>query len=821
MSVAFSDANRFYIIPRVPLETRFTLGFNICRRWRPTSAVMTDSKLNRRHFLKTTAVGAAGLSLISNASAEPIEPTITPSFSKRHIFPLNHRWLYNEKFSPAAMQANFNDKGWKQVTIPHTNKMLPMSNFDESEYTFVSAYRRHFRLPKELKDHRIFIDFGGVMTASKVYLNGKFLGEYKGGYSQFSFEMTKEINWAGDNVLAVEVDSTERKDIPPFGNLVDYLTFGGIYRDIEIRAVPMNFISNVFAKPVNVLTPNRSVKVRVDLQTDGSIRSSSTGYVLKAELLDGGKVVSTATKTYVPFGVVATEEIELKENLAGIQLWDTKTPKLYDVRVTLNELTTTLDHYETRIGFREAKFTPEGFYLNGKHLKLRGLNRHQTYPFVGQAMPARVQRRDAEILKKELHCNMVRTSHYQQSPHFLDACDELGLLVFEEIPGWQHIGDAAWQKLIEQEVYAMVQRDWNHPSIVLWGVRVNESGDNRELYTKTNKIAHDLDDSRQTGGVRFRYDSERLEDVYTMNDFRWPMREANHPLYLVTEFNGHMFPTKRFDNSDRLREHTHRHARVHNHIAGDKKIAGGLGWCAFDYNTHDYFGSGDRICYHGVSDIFRMPKPAAGFYRSQCDPSEEIVLEPAFRWASGDENEAFTEALVSSNCERLKYFVGEKLIADVEPDRKTYPHLKYPPFNTNLRAAIWGAGRWADLRIEGWIGGKKVIERKMSGRGVDRDFVVKADDLELKADGIDMTRVTFRVTDEHGNDRPYATGAIQFTIENGEIVGDNPFALVGGAGAIWIRSTQKAGTLRLTAKHARLGTKIVTIKSIAAAPHTI
>ena len=104
---------------------------------------------------------------------------------------------------------------------------------------------------------------------------------------------------------------------------------------------------------------------------------------------------------------------------------------------------TSIDHYETRIGFREARFTPEGFYLNGKHLKLRGLNRHQTFPFVGQAMPARVQRRDAWILRKELKCNIVRTSHYPQSPHFLDACDEYGLLVLEEIPGWQHIGDQA------------------------------------------------------------------------------------------------------------------------------------------------------------------------------------------------------------------------------------------------------------------------------------------------------------------------------------------------------------------------------------------
>lgn len=787
---------------------------------------MENNKLNRRNFLKTTAVGAAGLTLLANTnvvSAEP-QPFVLPiTMSQRHIIPLNHRWLYSEKSSAEAMQAKFNDKAWTTVNIPHTNKMLPVNGFDEKEYMFVSAYRRHFKLPKELKGRRIFVDFSGVMTAAKVFINGKNLGEYKGGYTPFSFELTNDINWSGDNVLAVEVDSTERADIPPFGNLVDYLTFGGIYRDVQIRAVPSTFINNVFAKPIDILTPSPKLQVKFSLTGSLYSETSANAYEARVELLNGTTVIAEQKKT-ISYQTKAIgdrrEEITL-EGLRSIELWDLNTPKLYTVRVSLSQNNNTIDHFETRIGFREAKFTPAGFYLNGKHVKLFGLNRHQTYPFVGQAMPERVQKRDAWILKHELKCNIVRTSHYPQSPHFLDACDELGLLVFEEIPGWQHIGDKAWQDLLVQHVGEMIERDWNHPSVILWGVRVNESGDNTEFYTRTNKLSRDLDDSRQTGGVRFRYNSERLEDVYTMNDFGFPLRAPNHPLYLNTEFNGHMFPTKRFDLGDRLREHTHRHARVHDALASDVKYAGGLAWCAFDYNTHEYFGSGDRICYHGVSDIFRIPKPAAGFYRSQCDPKDEIVLEPAFHWACGDENEAFTHAMVSSNCEKLKYYVGDKLVAEAEPDRKTYPNLKYPPFNPNIRSSIWGAIKWNDMTIEGYIAGRKVIERKLSGKGVDRDFVMKADDTELRADGIDMTRVVFKVTDEFGNDRPYAVGVIQFTIENGEIIGDNPFALIGGVGAIWIRSTERAGTIKLTAKHPRFGTKTITIKTTQASNGSI
>ena len=761
---------------------------------------MTHNKINRRRFLKNTGTGLAGLTLLTKLSTGADAQSAS---SLRRIYPLTHNWLFRDQAQPSATGTAFNDSAFKRVTIPHTNKLLPWHGFDDKEYEFVSVYRRHFKLPVETRDRRVFVDFGGVMTAATVWINGQRLGEYRGGYTPFSFELTPHLNWKGDNVLAVQVDSTERKDIPPFGNVVDYLTFGGIYRDVELRFVNQTFIENVFAKPVNVMQDSRSLNVRVYLQGP-----KPTPLKITAELLDGERVLASnslnLTDASQPFYDVALT------NLGTVELWDTQKPRLYNVRVRLSDDRKLLDHYDIRIGFREAKFTPTGFYLNGKHLKLRGLNRHQTYPFVGQAMPARVQKRDAWILRKELKCNIVRTSHYPQSPHFLDGCDEYGLLVFEEIPGWQHIGNDDWKNLTIQHVKEMVSRDWNHPSIILWGVRVNESGDNHDFYTKTNAMARSLDDSRPTGGVRYRYNSEKLEDVFTMNDFGFPLRPPNHPLYLNTEFNGHMYPTKRNDNVERLREHTHRHARVHDQLASDEKYAGGLGWCAFDYNTHDLFGSGDRICYHGVSDIFRIPKPAAGFYKSQCDPSEEVVLEPAFDWARGDENETFTRALVCSNCEKLKYYIGDRLIAEVDPDRKTYPSLKYAPFVVNLHEGI-GKG-WEDLRIEGYIGGKKVAERKMSSKGVDKQLVVEPDDRELIGDGIDATRVVLKVTDEYGAVRPFANAAIALSLQGpAEIIGENPFALFGGVGAVWIKTKLNPGVVKLTATHQILGSKTVEI----------
>ena len=713
---------------------------------------------------------------------------------------------------------DFDDSGFERVVIPHSNTHLPWHSFDNKEYEFVSVYRRHFKVPQEARGRHVFVDFEGVMTASTVWLNGTRLGEYKGGYTPFSFELTPHLDFESDNVLTVEVDSSERVDIPPFGRQIDYLTFGGIYREVALRIVPATFIENIFAKPKDVLTTAPGLDVDCFLQ---HLEPSREVLLLEVTVRDGDRVLATG-KQRIATAAAADDPVAHTvrlENLERVVLWELTRPKLYSVHVRLLKGALVVDEDSRTIGFREARFTDHGFELNGKVLKLRGLDRHQTFPFVGQAMPGRVQRRDAQILRNNFKCNIVRTSHYPQSHHFLDACDELGLLVLEEIPGWQHIGDEAWKDISVDNVRRMIRRDWNHPSIILWGVRINESPDDHDFYTRTNALAHQLDPTRPTGGIRNFEQSELLEDVFTINDFGFPLRAPNHPLYLNTEFIGHTFPTKAIDNTERHTEHTLRHARVHNQLASNPQYAGGIGWCAFDYNTHFDFGSGDRICYHGVADIFREPKPAAGFYKSQCDPEEEIVLEPAFRWARGDESIGFSKGVVCSNCDHLKFYVDDKLIAEVDPDRNEFGSLRYPPFILQTHPFH---DPWGNLRIEGYLEGKQVIAKSYSGRGIDQQFSVLPDDAQLVGDGADTTRVVLRVSDEFGAIRSFANDAIQLEIEGpAEIIGDNPFALVGGTGAVWVRAKEQAGRVRLTATHPILGKRQVAIEITASVPEAV
>lgn len=773
---------------------------------------MTTLDMDRRSFLKTTGACIAGMMLGDKALADTSSSSGI-SLGERRIYPLNQNWLYSPSVPSGGREAGFDDSGFAPVTLPHTNIDIPWHSIDQKSYQFVSLYRRVFQLPAETKGKHVFLDFEGVMAATTVWLNGAKVGEYKGGYTPFSFDLTSHLSWEGKNVLAVEVDSHELPEIPPFGYQIDYLTYGGIYREVALRVVPDLYIDNIFASGVDVLSSSPGLDVDVYLK---AFEVPKESFSIEVLLKDGDKILSEATKN-IGHPAAGNDVIKCHVELRGfgsIALWGVEKPKMYTVEARLLRAGKLEDLDSRRTGFRSARFTEQGFELNGKIIKLRGLNRHQTFPYAGPAMSARVQRKDAEILKKELKCNVVRCSHYPQSRHFLDACDDLGLMVIDETPGWQHVGDLAWQEHAVDNLERMVRRDWNHPSIILWSERINESRDFHDFYTRTNALVHKLDPTRQTTGVRYFQESEFLEDVFSMNDFGFPLKEPNHPLYLNTEFVGGVYPVRPWDQNDRQEEHVLRYARIYNQIASNVKYSGGIGWCAFDYQTHADFGSGDHICYHGVMDTFRLPKPAAGFYKSQCPPSEEPVIEPGFHFAENDQPNDLKNAVISSNCERLKCYIKRDNkwhpIIELEPAHKEFPYLEYPPFFLTLPE---GNDDWGDLRLDGYVQGKCVISKSYSGKGIDQSFSVTVDDSKLKADGADATRIVVQVTDEYGATRPLCNDAVEIKVEGpATLVGNRLVGLAAGRTAFWIRAQQQEGTVRVSATHPQFGTKTVAIE---------
>ena len=716
----------------------------------------------------------------------------------RTVLLFNDDWLY----SPTEASPETPDSAFERVTLPHTNIVLPHHNFDNAEYQFISTYRKRFRLPEPRHGRRVYIDFEGAMIASTVSLNGHLVGDYEGGYTPFSFDLTDYLNENGDNLLTVRLDSTERPDIPPYGRVVDYLTFGGIYRDVRLRYVePVHMANDVFIYSTDVMTEQPSLDIQFTLRN----QTGSTGERKVSVLFEGQEC--PLEQDTIALTADSDSQVQLRVTVPqAIKRWSLDTPQLYTVEVKLFDGDRQTDWKRKQIGFREAQFRDDGFYLNGEKVQLRGLNRHQTYPYIGAAAPKRLQEKDADIIKYELGCNIVRTSHYPQSPYFLRRCDEIGLLVFEEIPGWQHIGDEDWQGISLRDVEAMILRDRNHPSIVLWGVRINESLDNTAFYTRTNELAHKLDPTRQTGGVRFWLHSEFLEDVYTFNDFSNRVQDPTHTPHLICEFNGHMFPTKIWDQEERAVEHALRHAKIQNLAAAHPQVSGAIGWCAFDYNTHREFGSGDRICYHGVSDIFRLPKFAAYFYESQIAPSVRPVLRAATYWTMGDRSEGGINPLVIfSNCDEVELFTGGEHVGTYTPAHDDYPHLPHPPFVIKGLQLLWGQHKFEDLRLIGYVNGAAVIEQCISGDGLPAALHLAVDDSDLHADGTDMTRLVFKIVDKFGNRLPYTNQVVSFEVEGpAELIGENPFAIMGGQAALYVKAKHEPGTVIIRASTPRL-----------------
>ena len=573
---------------------------------------------------------------------------------------INFGWQFMDNYKEEYLNKLPNSS--QTIDIPHCAKEIPYNYFNEQDYQFISTYQKLFDIEENISDKKIVLVFDGFMLKARIYLNGKDLGEHISGWVQVKLDVTDIVKQKG-NRLVVVLDSREDKLIPPFGYAVDYLTFSGIYREVSYEVHPKTYLENIFVKS----DISGKVKVEYDKVGDSEIKVSHK------LLLDNE---------------IAWESEVDEFKVENPSLWDLDKPNLYTL-VTKIESKDGEEEYRTRFGFRAAEFRPDGFYLNNKKVKLIGLNRHQGYPFVGFAMPKAMQEEDADLLKFKTGINIVRQSHYPQSEHFLNRCDEIGLLTINEIPGWQHIGkEKEWRGNFFVYLHKMILIQRNHPSLVAHGVRIDESQDDHELYAKANQVAHELDPTRQTLGVRNFANSELLEDIYAYNDFSCDsmriglinpkkVKTQGKP-YLVTEYLGHMDPVKPTSDERTKVEVALRHAKVIDDNYKYENVCGAIGWCGFDYHTHVDFGSGDHICPHGVYDLYRNPKHSARIYASQL--VKEPMLEVISNMKPGDYPEArYFDIYVATNCDYFDLFKNDEFVARYYPKNDQFKYLPHPP----------------------------------------------------------------------------------------------------------------------------------------------
>jgi len=732
---------------------------------------------------------------------------------------------------------------FESIELPHTAVMLPFNYFNESILWNIFTYVRHIKVTQDMQNKHVVLRFEGIGHKTKVYVNQTFVLEHKGGYLPFDVDLTEFVEHSNDLLIRLTVDTHEDPSIPPFGGVVDYLCYGGIYREAELIITDHAYIEDVFIEQYG--KPSFKVHVYTSIE-GGEIQ-------LAIHDADGIEVISQNE-------IVSDESTVIPLTIPDLKLWDIESPHLYQAIVTYKH-NDEMDQVSVRFGIREAVFKRDGFYLNQRKLKLIGLNRHQSYPYVGYAMPKSAQIEDADLIKFDLGCHIVRTSHYPQSTHFLNRCDEIGLLVFEEIPGWQHIGDEAWKKASLDNLDAMIERDRNHPSIILWGVRINESADDDIFYQRTNARAMGLDPTRQRGGVRNFPKSHFFENVYTYNDFSHfgnnrglEKKEhiAGNVPYLITEFNGHMFPTKRYDNEAHRLNHLKRHLRVLNDaLDPNNHISGAIGWSFVDYNTHQEFGSGDNVCYHGVMDMYRIPKIAAFAYRAEQDILP--MLEVTSTMNLGDHPAGNLGSIyVMTNLDEIKVYKNDEYIQTFKPNRKNYQHLKHPPIivddligdllmvnekmkpndariTKSVLQAVAKYGNHLPLSYKlkmlyilkkykkTYDDAVKLFYTYMTGWGTKQNtyrfegykdhqlvkVVIKEPlqetDLILEHNGLDLhieetydvKRYVIKKVDQHQELLVYANDAIQIDVDGEiELIGPKNLSLSGGAIAFWIKGTR-------------------------------
>jgi beta-galactosidase len=277
-----------------------------------------------------------------------------------------------------------------------------------------------------------------------------------------------------------------------------------------------------------------------------------------------------------------------------------------------------------------------------------------------------------------------------------------------------------------------------------------------------------------------------------------------------------MYPTKRFDQEQRLMEHVLRHYRVQNAMGCNEYISGAIGWCAFDYNTHYDFGSGDRICYHGVMDMFRIPKFSSYVYSSQVDSEKEVVLEPVTLWSRGERNIGGVIPLViCTNCEYVKVFVGNtQLGGNYYPDCEAYQGLLHPPVIIKKMPGEWGCA-WYDVKFIGYINDEPVITKKFPKDPIASQLVAISDDEILQSGEMDATRIVYKMVDQCGNILPYINEFIKLSVDGpAEIIGPKEVAFIGGGIAVWIKTTGETGKVTISAKGSRFAAEDIQIEII-------
>ncbi len=805
--------------------------------------------------IKRMAFALAGLLLAAGLFAQQ---SSTAGFyevpgSGREVFNFNTGWRFLQGDAEGAAEVAFDDASWEVVNLPHTVSLIAAEGSGCRNYQGPAWYRKHVTFGPEFAGRRLFLHFEAIMGRSEIFVDGRSVCKHTGGYLPVVLDLQEAgVPTGRPVVIAVRADNSDDGSYPPGKpeDVLDFTYHGGIYRDCWLVSTGETYITDpnlvdhvagggIFVHSEEVSAARAVVVVETDVRNDAP--KARTVTVDTRLVLDGGEVQKAATRVTLPAG--ASRKVTQRMEVKAPALWTPQTPRLYSVRSTLLAGKTVIDGMETRTGIRSIEFRgKDGFFLNGQPYegKLMGVNRHQDYAYIGNAMPNNLTWRDA-VLLRNAGCTIIRSAHYPQDPSFMDACDALGMFVIVATPGWQFWNDdPAFAEHVYDDIRQMVRRDRNHPSVLMWEPILNETHYPADFAERTYRTVHTeypypgcfcaADAGSQ--GVAGLYDV-----LYGMPPgafrpgqaaaARRPQREIPQSTFTrewgdyVDNWEHHNSlsrASRSWGEGPMLIQAMH-YANAHNSIDYDMlsgmpaQHAGGCLWHSFDhqrgYHPDPFWG--------GIMDAFRQPKYSYYMFVSQQAASFRstsplvssgpmVYIAHEFGPFSGPDVTVFT------NCDAVRLTMYGRDTLYQEVNRRDYAMPSAP-------VVFKDAYSFHDLRrinrdgtltvtAEGLIDGKVVATytTKPSARSYEVRLRVDDAGIPFVANGSDIVTVIASITDRQGEVRDLAKEVIVFEVEGeGEIVGDeriqaNPRQVEFGTAPVLIRSTGKAGRITVRAR---------------------
>jgi beta-galactosidase len=708
---------------------------------------------------------------------------------------------------------------WEKITIPHTANIEPL--VVNNQYQGTCWYQKKFQVSNS-KNQKVFLYFEGVMQEADVWINDTKVANHKGGYLPFTVDVTPFLKSKG-NIIKVKVNNEDNPEFLPGKPLkdLDFNYYGGIYRNVYLVTTNKLYVTNaiqadkkasggIYVNFDAVSKSNASGTVQVHLKNEFTAGKTAS---LKCILTNNeGKKLEFKSKV---FAIKANSDQAITQNIAvtNPKLWSISNPNLYALEVQLISNNKIIDSYSEKVGIRKSELKEDGYYLNDEKLYITGTNEHQEYPYVGYAISDEAQYRDA-VKIKNAGFDFVRMSHYPHAEAFLNACDELGILVMNSLTGWQFFGNETFQKNAVQDIREMARRDRNHPSIIFWEASLNETQMSENFMKEATKaLKEELPFSHNYSAC---WIDNANYDIYIparqhgkAPDYWTKYNKGNRKVFIAeygdweyyaqnagfnqTEFSNLKEEERtsrqlRGFGEKRLLQQAYNFQEAANSNRKGLQTIGEANWAMFDYNR----GYSNDLESSGISDIFRIPKFSYYFYQSQRDANvvldSKLVSGPMVTIANYWTENSPLDVTVYSNCDEVALYLNDVLVAKEKPlVNENSNKLNHAPFVFKLEKFVAGT-----LRADGFIKGQKVVSNVVktpeSASKIELTYDVSSK--PINPNSPDVVFVYAKITDANGTVIPTATNEVTFALTGGnaELIGENPVKAEAGIATIVLKT---------------------------------